>query len=340
MKTVPFFQQTISYPLVLPFTGIDVSKDDLHVSLRPLDGISPKLACSTIPNTVQAIQAFLIKAPQAHYVFEATGVYSRRLEFSLSSLNIPFSKVNGLKAKSFALAMGGLKKNDRLDAISLRTYGEKCELNVSNPIDNQKILQQRYAQALNNIDKQLHNIHNQLHLLDYEAFEIDEIRQSFLNIQQTLFDEKDKILALIGSINTPNAQEGQALLKSIIGIGDVCAKLMWEATNGFIYFDKPKQAARIIGLVPVDDESGTIKRKRGICFTAHPKVRAALYVAAGSALQHNPFCKQLYQKLRAKGKAVKLARIAVVHKLVRIAHAVIKSGKPFDPNYVSLPPVN
>jgi transposase len=339
MKTVHFFQQNASYPLVMPFTGIDVSKDELHVSLRPLDGISPKLACSIIPNNVQAIQAFLTSAPKAHYVFEATGIYSRRLEFTLSSLNIPFSKVNGLKAKSFALAMGGLKKNDRLDAISLRTYGEKCELNVSNPIDNQNILQQRYAQALNNIDKQLHNIHNQLHLLDYEAFEIDEIRQAFLNIQQTLFIEKNRILELLGSVDTPTAQEGQALLKSIVGIGDVCAKLLWEATNGFIYFDKPKQAARFLGLVPVDDESGTIKRKRGICFTAHPSVRAALYVAAGSALQHNPFCKQLYQKLRAKGKAVKLARIAVVHKLVRIAHAVIKSGKPFDPNYVSLPPM-
>jgi transposase len=62
-------------------------------------------------------------------------------------------------------------------------------------------------------------------------------------------------------------------------------------------------------------------------------VRAKLYVAAGSALQHNPACKALYQRLRARGKSVKVARIAVVHKLVRTAFGGVKSGKSFDPNY-------
>jgi transposase len=331
MTTVPLMQPSATS--TIDYIGIDVGKDDLHISRRPQNGESVKQCCEIIPNDVASIEAFLRTKGQSHYVFEATGIYSRRLEYTLSTFAYSFSKVNGLKAKSFTIATGGLKKNDRLDAVNLRVYGEKVELKVSKPLSKDQALRQRYSQALGNINKQLHNIGNQLHLLDNEAFEIEALRQSYLNIQTALNVEKDAILAFLGTVDTVEAQQGQTLLKSIVGIGDVCAKLLWEATNGFKDFDKPKQVSRFLGLVPVDDESGTIKRKRGICFTAHPAVRAALYVAAGSALQHNPFCKDLYQRLRARGKSVKISRIAVVHKLVRIAHAVVKSGTEFDLNY-------
>jgi transposase len=59
-------------------------------------------------------------------------------------------------------------------------------------------------------------------------------------------------------------------------------------------------------------------------------------VAAGSAIRCNQTCKELYDRLRANGKPVKVARIAVVHKLIRIAFGLIKSNKPFDPLYETI----
>ncbi len=317
----------------MAFIGIDVSKDCLHISRRPQLGQSAKQCCEVIPNDVSSIRQFLTLNSTAQYVFEATGVYSRRLEYTLSQQNLPFSKVNGLRAKSFTIACGGLKKNDRLDAVGLRLYGEKVDLKVSKPITEDQINRQRHTQLLGNFDKMLQNLHNIKHVLAHEAFEMPELMQSCLSVENAIKKEKDNILDFLGTTNTEEAQQGQALLKTITGIGEVCSKLLWEATDGFKDFDKPRQTARFLGLVPIEDESGTIKRKRGICSTAHPALRAALYVAAGAALQHNPFCKELYTRLRAKGKSVKVARIAVVHKLVRIAHAIVKSGKPFDPAY-------
>jgi transposase len=329
-------KETSSLTLPNSFIGIDVSMSELHISRRPSEGESAKQGYGIIPNSVSSITELVTMYPEAHYVFEATGVYSRRLEYTLSELQKPFSKVNGLKVKGFITSIGALKKNDCLDAIHIREYGEKVDLKISKPLSSEQVIRQRHTQALGNIEKQLQNIDNQGHLLDNEAFEIPTLRESYSNIKAVLLEEKAKIQAYLGTLEDDSAKEGQALLKTIIGIGDVCAKLLWEATNGFQDFDKAKQVARFLGVVPVDEDSGKIRRKKGICQTAYPTLRAKLYVAAGSAIQYNPFCQALYQRLRARGKSVKLARIAVVHKLIRIAFGVVKSGKPFDPFYNTL----
>jgi transposase len=323
------------------FIGIDVSKDTLHVSRRPLASESAKQAYSIIPNTAASIAELMSevsKTSNGYYIFEATGVYSRRLEYHLSQHHAPFSKVSGLAVKNFSRSIGSLKKNDRRDALHIRQYGEDYELPQSRPLAAEKAERQRITQAIANMDKQLQNIDNQLHILDNEAFEMPEIRAAWRNVKETLVQERDKLRTQINTISDEKRQQGRELLKTIIGIGEVTSQMLMEATNGFEDFDKPKQVARFLGLIPVEDESGKGKKKKGICGTAYPKVRAKLYVAAGSAAQHNPICKQLYDRLRANGKSVKIARIAVAHKLVRIAHAVIKSGKPFDKNYHKIEP--
>lgn len=313
--------------------GIDVSKDKLDVSRRPLSGQTDKQAHTIIANTTASIAALIKSVPHGYYVFEATGVYSRRLEYQLSELKQPFSKVSGLTIKNFSRCLGTMKKNDRLDALHIRQYGEEYQLPESRPLSSEKVERQRICQAVANMDKQLQNIDNQIHLLDNEAFDITIVRNSWLSIKEAIEQEREKLTAQINTLCDQTSQQAQELLKTIIGIGDVCSKMLVEATNAFVDFEKPKQVARFLGLIPVDEESGKGKKKKGICGTAYPKIRAKLYVAAGSAAQHNPVCKQLYDQLRARGKSVKIARIAVAHKLVRIAVAVIKSGKPFDKNY-------
>ena len=313
--------------------GIDVSKDTLHISRCPLAEQTAKQAYTIIANTVEAITTLINSAHQGYYVFEATGVYSRRLEYQLSQLNQPFSKVSGLAVKNFSRCLGSLKKNDCLDALHIRQYGEDYQLPQSRALSREKVERQRICQAVANMDKQLQNIDNQFHLLDNEAFEMPEVRNSGLNIKEKIEEEREKLKAQMNTLSDETRQQAQELLKTIIGIGDVCSSLLVEATNAFVDFEKPKQVARFLGLIPVDEESGKGKKKKGICGTAYPKIRAKLYVAAGCAARYNPVCKQLYDRLRAAGKSVKIARIAVAHKLVRIAVAVIKSGKPFDKNY-------
>ena len=125
-----------------------------------------------------------------------------------------------------------------------------------------------------------------------------------------------------------------ALLQSIPGIGKKSAQAIIDAIGSFDYFDNDKQLVRFLGVAPVTASSGTTVRQiLGICGTAVPEVRSCLYMAVTAAVKSNPSCQDLHLRLRQKGKPKKVARLAVVNKLIRQSFAIVKSGKPFDPHF-------
>ena len=63
------------------------------------------------------------------------------------------------------------------------------------------------------------------------------------------------------------------------------------------------------------------------------RVRKALYMPAVVAQRHNPIIQQFRDRLRHKGKHPMAILGALMRKLLHIAYEVIKTGKPFDPNY-------
>jgi transposase len=63
------------------------------------------------------------------------------------------------------------------------------------------------------------------------------------------------------------------------------------------------------------------------------RLRTALYLATLNAARFNPVIKAQYQRLRAAGKPMKVARCAAARKLLHLAWAVVRKRQPFDPNY-------
>lgn len=61
-------------------------------------------------------------------------------------------------------------------------------------------------------------------------------------------------------------------------------------------------------------------------------LRAALYMPAVVAMQHNPLIRALAQRLREHGKPGKVIVVAAMRKLLHLAYGVLKSGRTFDPN--------
>jgi transposase len=70
-------------------------------------------------------------------------------------------------------------------------------------------------------------------------------------------------------------------------------------------------------------------------------VRSHLYLARLPAARFNPIIKTYYDRLRAAGKPMKVARCACARKLLHIAFAVVTREQAFDPDYQSAakPPV-
>ena len=58
-------------------------------------------------------------------------------------------------------------------------------------------------------------------------------------------------------------------------------------------------------------------------------LRTALFQSALSAIKCNPACTELYERLIARGKHKKAARIAVARKLLMQAGSVMRHGKAF-----------
>ncbi|MCA9896430.1 MAG: IS110 family transposase, partial [Anaerolineae bacterium] len=107
-------------------------------------------------------------------------------------------------------------------------------------------------------------------------------------------------------------------------------------TQAFSRCDTPQQAAAYAGLVPHHRQSGRSLHKRSTIGGGHPKLRQALYMAAGAAIQFNPTLKAFYNKKVGQGKVKQVARIAVARKLVHLAWACVVKHRDYDPTYPDL----
>ena len=87
------------------------------------------------------------------------------------------------------------------------------------------------------------------------------------------------------------------------------------------------QPAHLLGVAPLCNQSGKHDAPRHIK-GGRSKPRRVFYMAAVSASQHNPILKVFYERLIAKGKARKVALVAVMRKLVELINQIFA-----DPNF-------
>ena len=116
-------------------------------------------------------------------------------------------------------------------------------------------------------------------------------------------------------------------------MGAITAAWLLVATHNFTDCQSPEQVAAYAGLVPYKRESGTVRHRGRIGHTGHARLRRALYMATLSATRHNPAIKTFYDRLRAKGKPMKVARCAAARKLIHMAWAVVTKQTPYDPHH-------
>ena len=140
---------------------------------------------------------------------------------------------------------------------------------------------------------------------------------------------------LASAINQDAAWEAAAArLQTIPGVGVLTAAWLLVTTLNFTTCATPDEATAYAGLAPNPYQSGTSVRGRpAIGHTGNGRLRKALYLATLSAAQYNPVIKEFYDRLRAAGKAPKVARCAAARKLLHSAWAVATKRQSFDPRF-------
>lgn len=313
------------------YVGIDVSKDTLAVAFPTT---SDTWKVSSFANSPDGIRRLTSALPaEAHVIIEATGSYSVLLTYMLCQAKICLSVINPKQSHHFGKMQLSVTKTDDSDSILLSRYGQMIQPPLYEMDSEMMMCLRQKRTLLRQYKKQQRSLANLHHSFTPLPIKDDQVQVS---LQQMLTHFQTAISVLTDEIQVLTKQHFPDQLRrltSIVGISTTIATALIDVTGGFRQFHSAKALAKYIGVVPVIYQSGKSNQTRGICKTGDPQLRAMLYVASWSAIQHNKPCREFYQRLKAAGKSSKLALIAVVNKLLRQAFAVVKFDEDFNPNY-------
>lgn len=316
------------------YYGIDISKDVFDV--MDSRGVHKQFL-----NQKEGFKAFVkFVERNSCVVMEATGVYHTQLADYLYSKKVFVSVVNPLVIKRYIQMNLRRIKTDKADAEMICKYAQHHELFPYKPaavyVKESRII----SENIDILIKSRTMFKNRLHALKHKSAKhrsilVDPIKKTISDLTKQIQKLEKELKNLIEE----NEPDLFSRLQTIPGIGKTTAMFMIVLSDGFKKFESARQFTCYIGMSPVEKRSGSSVRGRsGISKQGNPKLRNLLFMCSFNACKSNKACKELYERLVAKGKSKKLALIAVANKLLKQAFAVAKSGLIYDENFRSIKP--
>jgi transposase len=304
----------------MEFIGIDVAKAQLEFAGRP-SGVT-----GAVPNADDGIDA-LVEQLQARaptlIVLEATGGYEAAVVAALATAGLPVVVANPRQVRDFARATGQLAKTDAIDAQVLALFAERVR-----PVP--RPLPDAAAQALDALLTRRRQLIGMLtaernRLLIARSAVRRDLQQHIRFLERRLREADDDLHSAVKA--SPVWRVKDDLLQSVPGVGRVVS-LTLLAELPELGRVSHKEIAALVGVAPLNRDSGTLRGKR-LVYGGRAPVRAALYMAALAASKWNPAIRAFYERLRATGKPAKVALTACMRKLLIILNAIARSGTPW-----------
>ena len=295
--------------------GIDVSKERLDVHVHPAGTV---LSLSrTGAGIEELIGALAAVAPQLVAV-EATGGFETVVVAALAAAGLPVVVVDPARVRAFATALGRRAKTDPIDAQVIAQFAAATRPPV-------RALPDAATQALADLVGRRRQIIQMIVAEGQRAKRAaPRAKRSIGRLLEALRRELSEIDADIDETvrGLPVWCEKEELLASVKGVGSVTARTMLAELPELGSLNR-RQIAALAGLAPFTRQSG---RWRGKSFIGggRASVRTALFMAAMTAMRHNPVLRAFHQRLRAAGKPKMVALIAVARKLLTILNAILR----------------
>lgn len=303
------------------YVGIDISKLTFDVAIN----LNGKYKYFKFDNTNEGFVLFLefLDISNTVCVMEASGPYYLKLATYLTEKGVGVSVVNPLIIKRFSQMRMSRTKTDKKDAMLIAEYGKTEHPSLWVPESDHVLELKQMLAYLEQLNKNRTGLIAQKEAFNQNPVQSKTLGKSIVAVLQTIDHEIKVVEKTMELIIKTHHQEMFNQLKSIPGIGSKTSMLLIVVSAGFSKFDNYKKLASYVGIAPRIFESGTsVKGRSKICKMGMSKIRAMLYVCAWSARKYNKSCKELYDRLIAKGKSKKLALIAVVNKLLKQAFAI------------------
>jgi len=305
--------------------GIDTGQAILDIHVRPQGDYQ---SYENNPEGIRAAIRFIKPLKPTRVLIEATGRLEMEFFCAAHKAGLPVCVCNPIKVRKFAEMAGMLAKTDKLDAQVIAYYGETMkpaltELKpeklrlvsdlltvLSQCLDMSTMLKNRLIRMPKTVQKPIRNI-------------LKKITEEIAVIDRQL----DQVIAEI-----PHWQARVDQLISAKGVGKVLAYTLLSELPELGSMNR-KQIAAIVGVAPMNRDSGKHKGKRKIR-GGRSKIRAVLFISMMSAIQCHPKLKPMYQRLVAAGKSKKVAIVACMRKQLIILNTMVKNGTHWDENMV------
>jgi transposase len=241
--------------------------------------------------------------------------------------------VNPRAIKDFVRACMQRAKTDAVDAGGILEYLERMPFTEWQPPAPEILELQAINRRIDQLHTELTREKNRCHAAQFAGASADaiahDIEVNIRHLERRIARMQDSGLQLVRGVPALTAK--LAHLVSAKGIGEASAmRLLAELLVLPDDLAAPQWVAHA-GLDPRPYESGTsVHRPRRISKIGNRHLRAALYMPALVAIQHEPNVKAFYDKLIAAGKKPMQAVVAVMRKLLHAIWGMLKHDQDFD----------
>jgi len=301
--------------------GIDTGKKKLNLGFWPR---AERFAVDNTPEGFERLAAVLGEHKIKRVGIESTAIYHLAVSAFLRDRGFEVVVLQPLQVKAFAKIHLKRAKNDKMDPEMVAGCAA-IQTDVHAPHSPEIIRLAEHLTFIEQCEDNAARLKTQLERFTDECYR-KKIKQEIARFRLMVRREL-KMLEKELRLN-------QLLSKRLDLVLSIPCVALRSALGALIRMPElgtlsREQAAALLGVAPMDDDSGDHKGARFIQ-GGRARARKTLYMAAFSgAFHHNPLLKTFYARLVKRGKDHTLALVACIRKLVIIINAVLQRGTPW-----------
>jgi transposase len=304
------------------YAGVDVSKGWVDVALWGTGKARSKaLRFDRDGAGLRRLAVYLKSQEVSRVGLEASGGYERAVIDALQAEGLDVRCLNARRVRQFAGAKGRLAKNDRVDALVVaqavavlpdEDEGVSARRRDLDPLVERLRYRERLTEWVTDCDNLLEH--------QREAPLRSRVKRRRAQLTAEIARLDKEIASLVEANEDWSVLERR--LRTVKGVGPVLARTLIALLPELGQLSR-KRIASLVGVAPMDDDSGRREGQRHIQ-GGRQAVRDALYMAALSAKRFNPQIATFANRLA--GKKPKVIIVACMRKLLVTLNAMIRDG--------------
>lgn len=322
------------------FIGIDVSKLTLQIYIEAHDtSIEIDNNEKSLKILYRDLQKLYTNNKPFVFIYEPTANYSVALTKFCAINKIYTYVVNTYVSSNFSKSLGNRNKTDISDAhmlFNMQMMIDKKEITV--PIINPTVESLRelvgYYRFLQKQKTAFKNYNEAASVNKSSSYILDDIKKNIARIQK----EQELLIAKAQKTidDDKTLKEAFEHITSIKGVGALVGILLLHLFLNYPHANR-QQITALLGLDPITIESGTsIKKRSRISKKGLSMYRGVIFYSILSTVRFNEEFKAYYEHLKNRNKHTTSAQIAVMRKLILLAHSLYKNNVDYNPEQFKL----